>query len=87
MLFFPLSHPHWQPLSACVSVVVACVQYYLLHKIIFVLLFRKLELLREGREKRKVMVESIVKQRDMYRVLLAQSTLQPPDMPAQVSQP
>ena len=48
---------------------------------------RELELLHEGRERQKVMVESIVKQRDMYRVLLAQSTLQPPDTATQVGRP
>ena len=40
---------------------------------------RELSMLRESREKQKEMVESIVKQRDMYRILLAQSTPLPQD--------
>ena len=39
----------------------------------------ELQLLREGRERQKETVEAIVQQRDMYRVLLAQSTPLPAD--------
>lgn len=35
---------------------------------------RELDKLREGREKQKELMEAISKQRDMYRILLAQST-------------
>ena len=35
---------------------------------------REIELLRTSREKQKDMVEAIVKQRDMHRILLAQNT-------------
>ena len=44
---------------------------YLLHVLY---MCRELNLLKESRERQKEMVESIVKQRDMYRILLAQST-------------
>ena len=40
---------------------------------------RELNVLKESRERQKEMVESIVKQRDMYRILLAQSTPLPDD--------
>ena len=39
----------------------------------------ELQLLKEGRERQKETVEAIVQQRDMYRVLLAQSTPLPAD--------
>lgn len=45
-----------------------------LSEIFVYIIFRELDILRESREKQKEMVESIVKQRDMYRILLAQST-------------
>lgn len=39
----------------------------------------EVEQLHEARERQREMVESIVKQRDMYRTLLAQATPLPPD--------
>ncbi len=45
---------------------------------------REIEGLRLSRERQKEMVESIVKQRDMYRVLLAQSTPLPAEDNSQV---
>ena len=41
----------------------------------------EVEELRDARERQKEMVEAIVKQRDMYRTLLAQSTPLPTESP------
>ena len=42
---------------------------------------REMDDLRERRERQKEMVEAIVKQRDMYRTLLAQATPLPQESP------